>query len=138
MYPSYKLVFLWRQDSVKWAGVLYFNRILFLSPGSQLPVLRRVRSQLGLLGAFSTLFTVRSDPPLVFAVAVSSLVPHPSLLKESETYILAPVMALTVSLSCKNIWDEVFRKENFSLYQVSACRALPQWVLLSHRNTVYF
>ena len=52
MYSSYKLIFLQRQDSVKWADVLksYFNRILFLSPLSQLTALLRVHSGLTLAG----------------------------------------------------------------------------------------
>ena len=52
MYSSYKLIFLRRQDSVKWADVLksYFNRILFLSPLSHLTALLRVRSGLTLAG----------------------------------------------------------------------------------------
>lgn len=37
-YATYKLIFLWRQDSIKWADVLlsYFNKILLLDPLSQL------------------------------------------------------------------------------------------------------
>ena len=76
MYASYKLIFLWRQDSVKWADVLksYFNRILLLSLLSQLIALPRMHSKLKLPGCLITLVTVGSTPLLVFSLAGSSLV----------------------------------------------------------------
>lgn len=76
MYASYKFIFLWRQNSVKWADVLksYFNRTLLLSLLSQLIALLRMHSELKHPGCLITLVIVGSNPLLVFSLAASSLI----------------------------------------------------------------
>lgn len=74
MYSSYKLIFLRRQDSAKWADVLksYFNRILVLSPLSQPTAPPIVHSKLT-LASCSILSSLLGQPPAWFSPSLGVL-----------------------------------------------------------------